>query len=58
MISEDCGVHSGVGGRISYESAEALIPILLSWTEREKYTFPPHVQSYYCQLQCETVKQS
>lgn len=26
MISEDCGVHSGVGARISYESAEALIP--------------------------------
>ena len=26
MISEDCGVHSGVGGRISYQSAEALIP--------------------------------
>lgn len=24
MISEDCGVHSGVGRRISYQSAEAL----------------------------------
>lgn len=24
MISEDCGVHRGVGGRISYQSAEAL----------------------------------
>ncbi len=24
MISEDCGVHSGVGGRITYQSAEAL----------------------------------
>lgn len=24
MISEDCGVHSGVGERISYQSAEAL----------------------------------
>lgn len=22
MISEDCGVHSGVGGRIRYQSAE------------------------------------
>lgn len=24
MISEDCGVHSGVRGRISYQSAEVL----------------------------------
>lgn len=24
MISEDCGVHSGVGGGITYQSAEAL----------------------------------
>lgn len=39
MISEDCGVHSGVGGRISYQSAEALIPTAeLVWNRKIQFS--------------------
>lgn len=39
MISKGCGVHSGVGGRISYQSAEAF-----TYTEhREKRCREPSV---------------